>query len=73
MITDIQEIPTAKLIDELGSRFVVFCFIGTKNEGNDDGGDNCYYHHTGNLHICYGKCHELAVRIQEQIINDEDN
>ena len=56
----IRDASTQELMEALLSRCNPAIFIGTKNEGGDDGGRNTFWHSRGHPAVCYGLCHELA-------------
>ena len=60
---NIKDLPTPELINELTARCNPAIFIGTKNEGGDDGGRNTFWHSRGRPAVCYGLCHEMAFTI----------
>ena len=62
----IKDASTQELMNELLGRCNPAIFIGTKNEGGDDGGRNTFWHSRGHPAVCYGLCHEMAFTISEE-------
>lgn len=62
----IDLISTDELAAELTERCKPAIFIGTKREGNREDVD--FYSLNGNMEVCYGLCHQLALKIQKHEI-----
>ena len=65
----IKDASAQDLMEELLSRCNPAVFIGSKNEGGDDGGRNTFWHSRGHPAVCYGLCHEMAFTIQQEQAN----
>lgn len=59
----IAEISTSDLIDELTRRCKPAVFIGTKEEGGDDGGKNTFWASEGDPDCCAALCRQLEIKI----------
>lgn len=65
----IQEFTTEELFDELRSRHTCYIFLGHRKEDGDLPSHWFDWH--GEDSICYGMCHALGFKIQNQMVNIE--